>query len=497
MVSLCTNRPGYFNDIAEEIRLFFHAVEIEPLEMGQKKDFAPGDALVKVTLDTSGSQWQAMAAVTLFEGVVPRTATYRYDHPAVEGGPVMQKRYEKRCVKIAVFRALRPLCPEVLLPWGSLTGIRPTRLLRELMEGEGAEKARRIMLEEFDVSLDKLRLCAETNAVQGRVLQSQTARDLDVYIGIPFCASRCLYCSFLSQVRGPKTDMDGYLAALKEDIRLGASLMREAGYRLRALYVGGGTPTVLTRDELADLMNFVLEAYGGFGMELTVEAGRPDTITREKLLLLKALGTGRISINPQTMNADTLLRIGRSHTPEDIRACYRIAREIGFESINMDVIAGLPGEGAGDMAQTLAEIEKLAPENLTVHTLAIKRSSKLKERLEEFPLADAEEAEEMVAMGRRSAARMGLVPYYMYRQKYMRGNLENVGYARPDKICLYNVDMMEETTSILAHGAGAMSKRIFGGEHRVERIPNPKDVETYIAKIHTVDREKRILFGLH
>ena len=496
MVTLRTNRPGFFNDIAEEIRLFFDAVDILPSEDTCTSTLQEGDALVIVELDTGDDPWLASASVTLYDGDKNMSATYCYRHPAVQGGPLIQKRYEKRCAKIAVFRALRQIFPEALLPWGSLTGIRPTRLLRELIQVEGPREAQRMFLEEFDVAHDKLRLCEEINAAQEAVFQSQTTNDLDVYIGIPFCASRCLYCSFLSQVRGPKTDMGPYLAALKEDIRLGAVLMRESGHKLRAMYLGGGTPTVLTRDELADLLSYALEAYGGYGMELTVEAGRPDTITREKLVLMKELGVGRISINPQTMNAETLLRIGRSHTPADIKACYAMAREIGFSSINMDLIAGLPGESASDMARTLEEIKALAPENLTVHTLAIKRSSKLKERLAEFPLATPLEAEVMVEMGRQSAAAIGLMPYYMYRQKYMRGNLENVGYAKPDKICIYNVDMMEETTSILAHGAGAMSKRVFGGEHRVERIPNPKDIETYIAKLHTVDAQKRMLFGL-
>ena len=364
------------------------------------------------------------------------------------------------------------------------------------MEGEGPEEAKRIMQEEFDVSLDKLRLCAEINAAQAPVLQEQTPRDLDVYIGIPFCATRCLYCSFLSQVRGPKTDMAAYLTALQTDIRMGAALMREAGYTLRAMYVGGGTPTVLTRDELAQVLECALDAYGGYGRELTVEAGRPDTITREKLTLMRDLGVGRISINPQTMNEKTLVRIGRQHTPADIRACYAMAREIGFASINMDLIAGLPGEDVADMARTLEEIQRMAPENLTVHTLAIKRSSGLKAHLAEYPLPAPQTVEQMVGMGRLTAARMGLIPYYMYRQKYMRGNLENVGYAKPGAICLYNVDMMEETTSILAHGAGAMSKRIFGGERRVERIPNPKDIETYIGKLPAVNQQKRSLFGL-
>lgn len=493
MVRLYTNRPGFFNDIAEEIRLFFPEPEVVPLE--EAGPLAPGDGEASVILEL-GETWRAHAKAAQMQDGILRREEYTYIHPPVEGNQLVQKRYEKRCVKIAMFRALCRLFPEAKLPWGSLTGIRPTRLLRELVEGEGPEEAKRIMQEEFDVSLDKLRLCAEINAAQAPVLREQTPRDLDVYIGIPFCATRCLYCSFLSQVRGPKTDMAAYLAALQADIRMGAALMQEAGYKLRAMYVGGGTPTVLTRDELAQVLECALDAYGGYGRELTVEAGRPDTITREKLTLMRDLGVGRISINPQTMNGETLARIGRQHTPADIRACYAMARDVGFDSINMDLIAGLPGEDVADMTRTLEEIQRMAPENLTVHTLAIKRSSGLKAHLAEYPLPSAKAVEQMVGMGRLTAARMGLIPYYMYRQKYMRGNLENVGYAKPGAICLYNVDMMEETTSILAHGAGAMSKRIFGGECRVERIPNPKDIETYINKLPAINRQKRSLFGL-
>ena len=484
-----TNRPGFFNDIAEEIRLFFPACEVLPLEPGSGE--SGGEAgVLSVNLVEEAGQWRTLAELRLEQ----KAAAYVYTYPAVQGSPLVVKRYEKRCVKVAAFRACRRLFPDANLPWGSLTGIRPTRLLRELVEGEGAEAAKAIMLDTFDVSLDKLRLCAEINAAQASIFASQTPQDVDVYIGVPFCTSRCLYCSFLSQVRGPRTDMAPYLQALKADIRQGAALMREAGYRLRAMYMGGGTPTVLTRDELADVLACALEAYGGYGREFTVEAGRPDTITREKLRLLKEMGVGRISINPQTMNEDTLIRIGRNHTPEDIRACYAMAREIGFASINMDLIVGLPGEGRENLAHTLEAVRQMGPENLTIHTLAIKRSSRLRQHLEEFPMASAAEAEQMVDMGRLAAAGMGMIPYYMYRQKYMRGNLENVGYAKPGKMCIYNVDMMEETTSILAHGAGAMNKRIFGGERRVERIPNPKDIDTYITKLPVVDAQRRALF---
>ena len=261
------------------------------------------------------------------------------------------------------------------------------------------------------------------------------------------------------------------------------------------MYVGGGTPTVLTNDELDDLITYALECYGGFGTEFTVEAGRPDTIDTQKLLTLRRLGVGRISINPQTMNNDTLALIGRSHTADDISRAYFDARAVGFESINADVIAGLPGESNSHMQKTMEAIAALKPDNLTVHTLALKRSSALMEHLTEYKLPEAAEVERMVETGARAASEMGMRPYYMYRQKYMRGNLENVGYSLPGRECIYNIDMMEETTSIMAHGAGAMSKRIFDAERRVERIPNPKDIATYINKLNVTATEKNKLFS--
>ena len=230
--------------------------------------------------------------------------------------------------------------------------------------------------------------------------------------------------------------------------------------------------------------------------EFTVEAGRPDSVTAEKLHILYDAGVGRISINPQTMHDETLRLIGRNHTVKQVKEAFSLAREAGFSNINMDMITGLPGEDVTHVRGTLEEIFSMRPESLTVHSLAIKRSSRLRLQLEQWPLPDAATTEQMIESGAETAKALGMRPYYMYRQKYMRGNLENVGYAKPKAICLYNVDMMEETTSILAHGAGAMSKRIFGGERRVERIPNPKDIETYIAKLSTVNQQKRSLFGL-
>ncbi len=488
MVTLFTNHAEFANDIAEEIRLFTdtsQAVTVSPLPAVCKDGMTVTAELVE-----NADVWTARARAA----ANGKIGDYTYVCKAVEGGDLLKKRYRKRALKIAVFRAMRQVF-DAFTPWGSLTGIRPTRLLRELSEQMGEQEALRFLEEEFDVAPEKLALAREIAQIQRPILaQGHWRRDLDVYIGIPFCKTRCLYCSFASEVRRKDTDMATYIAALKEDIRLGAAAAQENGYRIRSMYMGGGTPTVLTEEELTDVLSCALAAYGGFGRELTVEAGRPDTITRGKLRAIRELGAGRISINPQTMNPFTLEIIGRNHGPEEVHTAYQTARDMGF-CINMDLIAGLPGEDAEDVKRTLDEIVRLAPDNMTMHTLALKRSSVLKERLSEFQPAPAETADEMVRLGAAAAERMGMRPYYMYRQKYMRGNLENVGYALPGKECLYNIDMMEETTSIMAHGAGSMTKRIFGGEQRVERIPSPKDIGTYIAKVETLSAHKRALFG--
>ena len=481
MITVHTDHPEFINDLGEVIRLYVPTEEVA---------LAEGEvSSVYAVLEERGETWRAICRVELPEG---RTE-YTYESPAAAGGEVNRKRYRKRYLKIAVFRALGRVYEDAKLPWGSLTGIRPTRLLRELIEEKGEAEALRFMAEEFDVTPEKLTLAKEIVDIQ-RPFMDVSEKDVDVYIGVPFCKTRCLYCSFASGVRTQKTDMAAYIAALKEDIRLGATIARDCGYGIRSMYMGGGTPTVLTEGELEDVLGFAIAQYGGFGRELTVEAGRPDTITGKKLEIIKSLGTDRISINPQTMCERTLELVGRSHTPGDIADCMEMARAIGFDSINMDVIAGLPGETLGDMEHTLSEIYKLKPDNLTVHTLAIKRSSRLKQSLGSYELPDGDTVEKMVQLGMEYARKMGMAPYYMYRQKYMSGNLENVGYAKPGKVCMYNIDMMEETTSIMAHGAGAMTKRIFDGECRVERIPNPKDISTYIAKLSTVAEEKRELY---
>lgn len=485
MIAIRTNRIDYRNDIAEEIRLFSGLSDIvlyEEIEPGQ------AELVFDLQLIRDADKYTLLSGAGDFSAeetfVVPPNAS------ALE-----RKKIEKRVLKLACYRLLKQLYPEVATPWGSLTGIRPTKLFRELSEEGGTKYAIEMFRETFDVSNEKTTLAKRICAIQEPCIQSIHPNDVDIYIGIPFCKTKCLYCSFPSEILGKNDRLPGYLEALKRDIAAGAALIRERGLRVRSFYMGGGTPTVLSAAQLEDLLAYTRMQYGSLGGEATVEAGRPDTIDRDKLDVLKQAGIQRISINPQTMNDETLLRVGRTHTAKDVRYMYELARKIGFDSINMDLIAGLPGETPADMERTCQAVLELQPENLTVHSLAIKRSSLLKTKLGEFPLTSAEQVEEMTRIGAAYAERLGMNPYYMYRQKYMSGNLENVGYALPGKECVYNIDMMEETASILSHGAGTMTKRVFGGENRIERLPSPKDVPTYLLKLDRLIEDKYQFFS--
>ena len=401
-------------------------------------------------------------------------------------------------------RAARRLCKQTLYdllrdmtglrpPWGSLTGVRPTHLMLEaLKEGLSPDEAVSRLVTDFDVAPDRAALLAEIADVQGQ-LPPPGDEWMDVYIGIPFCTTRCAYCSFSSGEIGDGSLVRPYMDALVREMRACAKILSGSGRKLRALYVGGGTPTALPRDAFEQLMAETLSCFPG-AMEYTVEAGRPDTLTREKLRAIRNAGISRISINPQTMNDRTLQVIGRAHTAQQVRDAYALAREEAIPHINMDVIAGLPGENEKDFAHTMDEALMLKPESLTVHTLAIKRSSKMS--LENHPLPDGDMTARMVEAGRETARALGMQPYYLYKQKYMAGNLENTGYALPGHACLYNVDIMEETSHILAMGAGGISKRIFPEEGHIERAPNVSNIHDYLTRTDEMIERKKELFLL-
>ncbi len=400
--------------------------------------------------------------------------------------------------KRACRRLCRQTCYELLRnvtgirpPWGSMTGIRPTHLFYEALErGLGMDEAGAELVSTFDIAPEKAELLRETVATQ-LTLPPPGDGWADVYIGIPFCTTRCTYCSFSSGEIGDGSLVEPYLSALFAEMREGQRLLRDSGRRLRALYIGGGTPTALGEEAFQRLLDRTMECFPG-AAEYTVEAGRPDTLTCGKLQAIRDRGMRRISINPQTMNDETLKRIGRAHTAEQVREAYALARSVGMGHINMDVIAGLPGEHLEDFARTMEAALSLHPESLTVHTLAIKRTSRL--QIEKWPLPDGDETRRMVELGRETAAKLQMQPYYLYRQKYMAGNLENVGYALPGHACQYNVDIMEEHTHILAFGAGGISKRVFPEEGHIERQPNVSNIAVYLERYMEMAERKRALF---
>lgn len=406
----------------------------------------------------------------------------------------LQALHRKRAARRLCKQTLYELCREVTgihPPWGSSTGVRPTHLIYEgIAQGLSLEEAARRVEDVFDIMPDKAELLREVAGTQLK-LPAPDDRFMDVYIGIPFCTTRCVYCSFSSGELGNGRLVEPYLAALFREMEASASLIRQTGRTLRAVYVGGGTPTSLDEAQLPRLLERMMTLFPG-ACEYTVEAGRPDTITPAKLAAIKASGVQRISINPQTMNDRTLRVIGRGHTAAQVEEAYAMAREAGLHHINMDVIAGLPGEELDDFARTMDAAVRLHPESLTVHTLAIKRSSRMS--LEHAPLPDGETAARMVRMGADTAHALGMNAYYLYRQKYMAGNQENVGYALPGHACQYNVDIMEETSHILAMGAGAIAKRVYPEEGRIGRAPNVYNIEQYIDRVDEMIRRKEELF---
>lgn len=389
----------------------------------------------------------------------------------------------------------------VELPWGNLTGIRPTKIPMALLEeGKSEEEIARYMKETYFTSDEKIKLSIEIAERELELLHKLDYEEgYSLYIGIPFCPTTCLYCSFTSySMSAWKNRMDDYLSALEKELDYTA--VKFAHKKLNSIYIGGGTPTTLNPKQLDRLIRKIKCSFDLSDLvEFTVEAGRPDSITKEKLMVLRNHDISRISINPQTMKQETLDLIGRHHTVQQTIDSFYLARELGFDNINMDLIVGLPGESLSDVADTMEVIRKLSPDNLTVHSLAIKRAARLniqRERYQDFEIVNTADH---IALTSKVAEEMGLSPYYLYRQKNMAGNFENVGYAAPGKAGVYNVLIMEEKQSIVACGAGASTKRVWvqpnpDGTHRIERAENVKDVAQYIARIDEMIERKSRLF---
>lgn len=379
--------------------------------------------------------------------------------------------------------------------WGILTGVRPAKLFSKLTKDLGPEGAENYFREKLLVSKEKIDLCRSAISGEGQITSLSEPDSFSLYIGIPFCPSRCSYCSFVSHsVEHAKKLIPQYVELLCREIEETGKIARECGLKLETVYIGGGTPTTLSGEQLTSLMETVEKSFNLKSVrEYTVEAGRPDTVTRERLQAILEGGATRISINPQTMSDSVLRTIGRRHTAEQTVDAFNLARDVGFSNINMDLIAGLPGDTLEGFKNTVDEILKLNPESVTIHTLCMKRSATLNIQGERPELKMGEEATKMLDYGKAVLEQEGLMPYYMYRQSKMVGNLENVGYAKKGYEGLYNVYIMDETHTILACGASAVTKLRKYGENHIERIYNFKYPYEYISRFEEqLDRKKQI-----
>ena len=437
----------------------------------------------------------------------------RRDYPllcVVDGQIVLSENlpegYTKNLVKQCVYQMFVKLSGRIL-PWGILTGIRPAKiLLRMRMEGASREEIAECLKQEYFVDDRKVSLAIDVAEKEYELTHGfDHEKGYNLYIGIPFCPSICQYCSFSSyDIRRYQDRVDAYLDALEEEMKYVSEAC--AGRELHTIYVGGGTPTSISHAQLSRLLACIHRWFDvDRAAEFTVEAGRPDSITEEKLRIMKEAGVTRISINPQTMKQETLELLGRRHTVRQIKDVYRKAREIGFDNINMDLIVGLPGEDEVDFFRTLSEITEMEPDSVTVHTLVIKRASRLRREKMEQGYEILEEDTQIPFLQNASEEYFrehGYLPYYMYRQKNKAGmtrntNQENVAYAKPGKECLYNIFIMEELETIVALGSGGSTKYVYHDENRMERIENVKSVDDYIQRIdEMIMRKKKTLGGI-
>ena len=396
-------------------------------------------------------------------------------------------RYQKRFAKLCLYDCLQSLFPKVKLPWGSLTGIRPTKLYYELIkENNGDEgKAFNEMLNTFKVSYEKAMMVKEIYFNQQGVIKNEHL--VDLYINIPFCPSKCYYCSFISlPIDKCRNLLEPYLDALIKEIEATKELIERKNYIVNTIYIGGGTPTILSAEQLDRLLSHINYKVS----EFTVECGRPDTITEDKLIVLKNHEVTRISINPQTFCNKTLKEIGRNHTSKDILEAYKLALKYDF-CVNMDFIAGLSSETVPTFKRTINKAIEYAPDNITVHTLSIKRGSDLKANGGNTSIVS--DVEKMIEYSTTALKNAGYKPYYLYKQKNMLGKLENIGYFK-NTPCLFNINSMEEFASIIACGANAISKRYYSLDNKIERFANLKNIQEYIDRIDEMIEKKDNLF---
>ena len=457
-----------------------------PGELPVYEPITPGDdSWAVISLEETGDLCRV--AVSLCRG--GKTTEQTYQEP-LSGGDFQREGLRRHAVGACFFLAARAVTG-VTPPWGMLTGVRPDKPVTWALEdGKSPEEARAYLEEHYFVTPSRAALALETGATAAKAARRLEKRDIDVYVGIPFCPTRCAYCSFVSQsVERSFALVPPYVDALCGEISAGGEMVRRAGLRVRTFYMGGGTPTTLTAEQMDRVLTAFETSFDRTACEeITVEAGRPDTITAEKLAVLRTHGVTRVSVNPQTMQDAVLERMGRAHRADDILRAYALARESGIGCINMDLIAGLPGDSAAGFRASLEQVLALGPENVTVHTLALKKGSRLMEEGGGLPSGAA--VADMLDFAWAALRAAGQRPYYLYRQKYMSGSFENVGWCRPGAESLYNICMMEELHTIVSLGGGGVTKLVDRATGYIERLANAKYPQEYIQKIDAICADK-------
>lgn len=474
-----------------------HAVEEMLLHLLPEEipSYSPAPDAMEDHLCSALSEQDGRLCATASVRLHGRVQSASHTAPADQPDALERKRRETEIVKLAVYDAITPLL-EQLPEWGALTGVRPAKLARSLMaRGLDRGQAARYFRERYHVSPERTVLAMRAAAFAQAAQTELGEKSVSLYIGIPFCPNRCAYCSFVSQsVEKSAGLIAPYLDALCGEITEIGRLLEQVDRPVASIYIGGGTPTTLSAQQLRRLMDCVARTCNlGQLREYTVEAGRPDTITAEKLEAIREGGADRVSINPQTMNDQILERIGRRHTADDVLRAYDLARKTGFPVINMDVIAGLEGDTAESFARTMDCLLALAPENITVHTLAIKRGADLSDKAAH--LARHQIVRDMLNDAAARLTVQGYGPYYLYRQKFTAGGFENVGWCRPGTESLYNIAMMEEIQTIISAGAGGVTKRVERRTGKITRYTNPKYPKEYIDSGRRMMCGKRALLG--
>lgn len=458
---------------------------VEQLQMALFPNNAQGEAISALH---RGKTWLTATAKITLDG---KTATAsRRIRSADE-----TVRNRRRALQQSFYLAATQLLP-VLPPWGALAGVRPTKITtKHLLEGGNAKSADKLLKETYFVTPARRKLAIDCSVSTARAASLLDEKDVSLYVGIPFCPTRCAYCSFVSRTVGKRTELIApYLEALLNEIRLTGQLMANAGRTVRTIYIGGGTPTTLSPAQMQILLQTIAESFDLSRLiEFTVEGGRPDTLNAEKFDIIASMGADRMSINPQSMVDQVLKASARPHNAADVLRSYKEAENTGYKAINMDLIAGLPGDTVEGFRHSLDTVAALRPANITVHTLALKKDADLFQRRENLP--SAADVTEMVDYATATLRKLGYKPYYLYRQKYMSGSFENVGWSRDGLDCLYNIYMMEEVHSIVSVGGGSISK-VNLPDGKLIRFPNPKFPEQYIEMIDSVLEKKREMFEL-